>query len=375
MKNAFYLKLLILFVYLFSSNYCLGYGKTGHEIIAEIAMQYLDSNVKENVQLYLGNTTFQEASVWMDEMRSNHEYDYMKPWHYINIEKGEKYIPSNEENILNELTKVLKDFSNKAALSNDKVKNDLLILFHLLGDLHQPLHVGYGIDKGGNYIQVTFIGHPTNLHKVWDDEIIQNQNITTTGCLKLNNSYTKDQLLAFQKIDLLSWIYQSRSLLDKVYNFNEHKIEPEYAFQNKPIIEKQLFLAGIRLASILETYFKTSSFKKVVATIVQPNAASNLFVTPEDAANHIGETEKVCGKVFDETYLENTKSKPTLININGFYPNNPFTFVIYGEDRTNFSYKPDVFLKNKTICVTGKIIDYKGKPEIIISNEGQIKFK
>ncbi len=75
---------------------------------------------------------FKEASVWMDEMRSNHEYDYMKPWHYINIEKGEKYIPTNEKNILNELTIVLKDFSNKAALSNDKVKNDLLILFHLL---------------------------------------------------------------------------------------------------------------------------------------------------------------------------------------------------------------------------------------------------
>ena len=66
-----------------------GWGRTGHHIIAEIAQSIMNEHAKENVQKYLGSTSFEEASVWMDEMRSEGKYDYMKPWHYINIEKGD----------------------------------------------------------------------------------------------------------------------------------------------------------------------------------------------------------------------------------------------------------------------------------------------
>ena len=64
------------------------WGRTGHHLIAEIAASIMNESAKANVQKYLGNISFEEASVWMDEMRSDHQYDYMKPWHYINIEKG-----------------------------------------------------------------------------------------------------------------------------------------------------------------------------------------------------------------------------------------------------------------------------------------------
>ena len=54
---------------------------------------------------------------------------------------------------------------------------DLLELFHLIGDLHQPLHVGFGEDKGGNTFEVQFNDKGSNLHKVWDSEIIEYKNL------------------------------------------------------------------------------------------------------------------------------------------------------------------------------------------------------
>ncbi len=227
----------------------------GHQIISEIALNYLDSTTRVNVQKYLGNTSFEEASIWMDMMRYDYKYNYMNTWHYINIEKDEIYNASNDENIINELDKVLQQLKNRKLLSNDEVKMNLLILFHLIGDLHQPLHVGYAMDRGGNSIQVDYLGHATNLHSVWDDEIIQNENISTVDCLNIYNSLTKDQADSIKKINTIDWMMQSRSLLADVYNFQDSKLDDNYSKKMKAIIEKQLLHAGLRLGAILKSYF------------------------------------------------------------------------------------------------------------------------
>ena len=87
----------------FSIAKTFAWGKTGHYLIADIAESIMKENVKENVQKYLGNMSFEEAADWMDEVRSEHEDDYMKPWHYIDLEKGENYVPGNGDNIIDRL--------------------------------------------------------------------------------------------------------------------------------------------------------------------------------------------------------------------------------------------------------------------------------
>jgi hypothetical protein len=137
----------------------------------------LSDKTRANVTAFLGSTSFDEASVWMDEMRSNHAYDYMKPWHYINIEKGNSYILNPDENIINELLSKQKELSNLKSLNAEQIKTDLMILFHLIGDLHQPLHAGYGIDRGGNTIEINFQGEATNLHALWDRKSYRNKRL------------------------------------------------------------------------------------------------------------------------------------------------------------------------------------------------------
>ena len=126
-------------------------------MIASIAYQFLDKSVKDSVDKYLDGVSIQEASVWMDVIRSDHSFDYMKPMHYVNVEKGEEYKQVTGDNIINELTDVVERLHDNKSRTKWGVKGDLEILIHLVGDMHQPLHVGYGKDKGGNTVQLYYI--------------------------------------------------------------------------------------------------------------------------------------------------------------------------------------------------------------------------
>jgi micrococcal nuclease len=96
-------------------------------------------------------------------------------------------------------------------------------------------------------------------------------------------------------------------------------------------------------------------------------------VKPEEAQKYIGQTVTVCGKIFTARFLEQANKQPTLLNMGAAFPNQPFTVVLFGESRVNFSYKPEEFLNGKEICVTGLVQEYKGKPQMIITKEAEIK--
>ena len=80
----------------------------------------------------------------------------------------------------------------------------------------------------------------------------------------------------------------------------------------------------------------------------------------EDAANHIGDSVKVCGKVSGIRFLENSNGQPTFINLGPSYPNQLLTIVIWGQLRIKFEKTPEALFADKEICVTGKIELYKG---------------
>src|ERR1700749_3977363 len=75
------------------------WGAIGHQIVAKIAFAYVDSTTRQNVQNCLGDMTIEQAAVWMDEIKKDPKYDYMKPWHYVDFEKGMQYTPTTEGNI------------------------------------------------------------------------------------------------------------------------------------------------------------------------------------------------------------------------------------------------------------------------------------
>ncbi|WP_333667408.1 S1/P1 nuclease, partial [Flavobacterium sp.] len=238
-----------------SSNTSFAWGNKGHALVAEVAFHYMDEATKKNVMDYLDGMSIEDAANWMDAIKSDHANDYMKPYHYLDLEKGSKEMPVGE-NIVTVLNQTLKDLDHKQTLSHDDVKRRILFLFHLIGDLHQPLHIGYPSDKGGNTVQLNFMSsYGSNLHATWDSGIIEFEGTSLTDVLN-SKKYTSEELEAVKKIDIIGWAKQSRGYLKNAYDVHDNKVNPNYIDEAYPIIKSQLLDAGIRLAAVLEHYFK-----------------------------------------------------------------------------------------------------------------------
>jgi micrococcal nuclease len=109
------------------------------------------------------------------------------------------------------------------------------------------------------------------------------------------------------------------------------------------------------------------------APVATPAPAAPLpGIASADAKEHIGETNTVCGPIAGTRYLESSASKPTLLNFDHPYPDHTFSVMIPNASRAKFSEPPEKLFKGKIVCVTGAIIDYRGKPEIVVDDPSQI---
>jgi hypothetical protein len=233
----------------------LAWGKQGHALVAEVAFNYMDEATKKTVLQYLDGMTIEDAANWMDDVKKDHSYDYMGAYHYVNFDKGATVEEQEGANIIYQLDTTIKALQNKKNLSKEEINTKIKILFHLMGDLHQPLHVGYGDDKGGNTVQINYNFKGTNLHAFWDFGIIESKNISLPDCLKASQ-YSKNEIKALQEINVVNWAKDSRSYLATIYNTGGNKITDEYVDSSVPIIENQILKAGIRLAGVLNAVFK-----------------------------------------------------------------------------------------------------------------------
>jgi len=119
--------------------------------------------------------------------------------------------------------------------------------------------------------------------------------------------------------------------------------------------------------------FDSNFFKHQKASQFTPQDFGKGKLNSLQAKDFVGKDACVCGKVVSTKFNENGKTNPTYINLDKKYPDQVFTLMIFGQDRQNFSYKPEEFLQGKTICIKGKITEYKGSPQIIANKEKQIE--
>ncbi|QQL50364.1 hypothetical protein [Mucilaginibacter ginkgonis] len=111
----------------------------------------------------------------------------------------------------------------------------------------------------------------------------------------------------------------------------------------------------------------------ITASLVLAITASSFAQTKiesKDAGKHLNETVMVCDKIVGGKFFSN--SQTTLLDVTSAHPNETMTVVIKGDDRKKFSEAPETYFLNKKVCITGKLIDYKGKPEIIITEASQL---
>lgn len=235
------------------------WGQNGHRAIGQIAEKHLTKKARKNIEKLLNGESLALVSTFGDEIKSDSRYREYGPWHYVNFPFDGIYEASEK----NEKGDLIQGIKYSIALLNDEsaTKEDkvfyLKFLVHLMGDLHQPLHVGIADDKGGNDFQVQWFGDGTNLHSVWDTKMIEDYNMSYRELAYNTQKLSKPELAAIKNGNLLDWVYESRALCEDIYANTKigEKLGYQYNYRYMNTLRMQLQKGGIRLAKILNNIY------------------------------------------------------------------------------------------------------------------------
>jgi hypothetical protein len=342
------------------------WGRTGHSTIGRIAAAHLTPQAKNAVNALLGGQSLADVASWADDTRDKSTAS----WHFINVELGLSYDDfakqvAAQQDVYMALQQQESVLANAKASSSDRA-TALKYIIHFVGDIHQPMHVSRAEDKGGNTIQVQYDGNGTNLHSLWDTKMLEHAGLNDVQLAQKFDNATPVQIKKWQADPQMIWAWESYQISSQLYaeidQMKGRNIDNAYYETHMPIVQQRIEKAGIRLAGLLNTLLANATITPI-ATTASTGAAKTINVT--DAANHYDEQVTVTAKVFGTKDF----SSMVLVNLGAAYPNSPLTVVLRGDAKSLASD-----LDGKTITVTGKVVKYKDKPEIVVVDKGTVKY-
>lgn len=242
------------------------WGDIGHRIVADLATRQLDPAARAEVQRLLqadGDASLADIASWPDHLRNDPEHEALGkatgPLHYVDIRDPKcHYEPPRD---CPDGKCVIGGLQKYVAILGDRHRSDaeraeaLKFVVHFVGDIHQPLHAGNRDDKGGNDYQVQFDGKGTNLHRVWDSQMLYTRDLKW-------DAYA-DRLAAQGPVKLpkatapfdrayVQWAEESCQVVarDGFYPPG-HKLDDRYVATWLPVADERLRDAGKRLADLL----------------------------------------------------------------------------------------------------------------------------
>ncbi len=235
----------------------LAWGNEGHRIIADIAWKHLNETTVQQLRPYLGDNDLASISTWADDIRNTRPET--GPWHYVDISPDSAgYEPKDcpDDNCvvaqINRFARILGDPDQPFAARSEALR----FLVHFVGDLSQPFHA-MADARGGNDIPVTVFGstqcgdYACNLHSVWDSELIRH-----TGLREHHYARDLEQMIAADHLqpgstDPVAWANDSLQLARHAWVQPHTEIDEAYYLRERPVVDRQMALAGLRLARIL----------------------------------------------------------------------------------------------------------------------------
>lgn len=248
--------LLLLFILLFTINAnAYDWGKTGHRVTGEIAQQYLNKKAKKAINKLLDGESLAFVSTYADDIKSDDAYRSYGPWHYVNVpfdSTYEEHEHNDRGDVIQGIDKCIEVLKSDNSTDQEKAFH-LRLLVHLVGDLHQPLHVGIGDDKGGNDFQVRWYNDGTNLHSVWDTKMIESYGMSYTELASNMPQLTKNELQQMAAGTHRDWMKDSRVVIKDIYKNTEvgEKLGYRYMYDYFSTVRSQLQKGGVRLAALL----------------------------------------------------------------------------------------------------------------------------
>lgn len=242
------------------------WGQKGHDIVACIAEKHLTRKAKKNLSAILGGKSLVYYSTWMDNVQNSpywkDGYERTRTWHYLNV--NEEYTPQTmprnpKGDVLSALNMIIDSLENHRKELSDSVCFDYTrMLIHLVGDMHCPMHVGRLSDRGGNWLKIKWFEHETNLHSLWDSKLIESVHAWSyTEWMQNLDRCSKSEIAQMTSGTVEDWLNETWQVTVGIYaNVTpEENYSYKYMYDYGPVVERQLLLAGYRLAALLNRIF------------------------------------------------------------------------------------------------------------------------
>ena len=266
----------------------LAWGDSGHRIVAQIGEDRLTDSARAAIRKFAGSRGLALLATWPDFIRSEPAWDFAKPWHFLTVEDDQEIsemlgggsasdTPRNVVEAIEFFSAVLRGdaartASFEALLNTNKVQplggsielTALTFLVHFVGDIHQPLHVGRANDLGGNRISVNWFGEVTNLHSVWDEGLIESENLSYSEFVRFLEQELAGEIELAQDSNPEDWAEESIGYRQQVYEIwsqtSRTNSLPDlgynYAHDHIGQIRLRLHKGGLRLAARLNAIFR-----------------------------------------------------------------------------------------------------------------------
>lgn len=237
------------------------WGPKGHDVVASVAENHLSKRALKRIEAVLDGESMVYVANWLDNASHTPEYAYTKTWHYVNVEPSEgSYAESQREPKGDVVTAVnaIVERLKSGELTREEERAELMMLIHLVGDMHCPMHAGHKSDRGGNGTQVTYFGKSKNLHSVWDSDIVESAHRWSyTEWQKQIDRLNPKQCRAIVQGTPNDWIEECVTLADDVYRNSATgaNLSYDYVAQYASVVESQLLKGGLRLAALLEEVY------------------------------------------------------------------------------------------------------------------------
>lgn len=252
----------------------LAWGATGHHIIARIALGLLSPEALQETRALLGgDEQFVALSTWADSIRRDHPET--ANWHFVDIPYGEAHYSAERDCrpadggdcVIAEIERAqaaLADVHRPRPEREDALK----YLIHFVGDFHQPLHNIGNLDRGGNDVHIAAVegvdlgSRTSNLHSVWDSMVIEQRGMDEAAYTAYLMEDLKAHPVEVDKVDLVGWSEQAHALAEQfAYSYAGFSsagppaapiaLDRAYMQRARPVVDRQLQLAGARLAAVL----------------------------------------------------------------------------------------------------------------------------
>ncbi len=238
----------------------MAWGQKGHDVVARIAERHLSPAVAARVAAVLDGKSPVYWANWMDQASHTPEYAGTLTWHYVNIPEGggtADAVRPPEGDLLTAVGRIVAGLKG-GRLSPDEEAVALRMLVHLLGDMHCPMHTGRPGDRGGNDIAVSFFGEPTNLHAVWDTELVEAAHRWSyTEWAEQIDRVTPAEQRGMAAGTPEQWVEECHRLCEEIYRTTPagDDLSYDYVAAAAPLIERQLLRGGVRLARLLDEIY------------------------------------------------------------------------------------------------------------------------